>query len=69
MAVACLFTAKIFTPTQTSGLLPYAQNPFIHEHMADFDKAAFYRSEKILRASLERQQQHQGDLPSSVAKK
>jgi len=46
-----------------------AENPFIHEHMADFDKAAFYRSENILRASLERQQQHQGDLPSSVAKK
>lgn len=31
---------------------PFSQNPFIKEHMEDFDKAAIRRSEKILKRAL-----------------
>jgi len=44
-----------------------SQNPFLHEHAHDFDKAAVRRSEKILKQALENLNQEQlGEFPSAI---
>lgn len=38
-----------------ASLPPGSDNPFVHEHMQDFDRAALRRSERLLKSALQRE--------------